>query len=164
MSQSMAVDFELDRYTRQVEVQENSHNHPPKILVIDDEPMLRSAYRRMLRQRYDVSVAESGVSALQQINAYPHFDVVLCDFQMPDMNGKKVYELIQSIAPECAERVLFCTGGIIDTYSLDFLQSIGNRVLEKPCTCQQLLNAVEAVMQRAQQRRCRSSRLVDSGF
>lgn len=164
MSQSMAVDFELDRYTGHVEVQENSQNNPPKILVIDDEPMLRSAYRRMLRPRFEVYVADSGASALQRIEEFPDFDVVICDFQMPDMNGKKVYESICKIAAASADRVLFCTGGAIDSYSSNFLQSIGNLVLEKPCTCQQLLSAVDSVIQRSRKFHSDPTRLADTGL
>ncbi len=68
------------------------------VLVVDDEPFVRNLALKML-ERLGVSrldSAESGRVALAKIeDAASHFDVVLCDLKMPDLDG---IEFIRGIA------------------------------------------------------------------
>lgn len=64
-----------------------------RILVVDDEPTFRGLIATRLRERYDVTEAESGKAALELL-ACTEFDLVLTDINMPEMMG---YELIAEI-------------------------------------------------------------------
>jgi PAS domain S-box-containing protein len=58
-----------------------------KILVVDDEPHIRSLLRQELESAgYQVQEAENGIEALQQIKAHPP-DLIILDVMMPTMNG-----------------------------------------------------------------------------
>ena len=61
-----------------------------KILVVDDSKAMRMIVKRTLRQagfeNHIVEEAGNGVEALQMITASPP-DMVLCDWNMPEMNG-----------------------------------------------------------------------------
>src|SRR6185295_1309014 len=57
-----------------------------QILVVDDEPMISSAVRRILGREHDV-VATDAMGALKAIEGGRRFDVILCDVMMPDMSG-----------------------------------------------------------------------------
>jgi CheY-like chemotaxis protein len=57
-----------------------------RVLVIDDEPMVRQILVDLLRSHHDVEMAESGEAALALI-ARDSFDVILCDVMMPGVNG-----------------------------------------------------------------------------
>ena len=61
-----------------------------KILVVDDSRAMRMIVKRTLRQagfnNIDVSEADNGRTALQQIQASPPH-LILCDWNMPEMNG-----------------------------------------------------------------------------
>ena len=49
----------------------------PRLLLVDDEPMLQFTLRLMLEEFFEVEVADSGHQAQTVIDAQPHFDVVL---------------------------------------------------------------------------------------
>ena len=67
-----------------------------KILVVDDNEMNRDMLsRRLQRQKYDVDVAENGVSAIEMMRGAP-YDLVLLDIMMPKMNGYEVLETVKA--------------------------------------------------------------------
>lgn len=60
---------------------------PERILIVDDEENIRKLYAEELRaDGYEVSVADSGDSALKSIQAEPP-DLVVLDIEMPDVDG-----------------------------------------------------------------------------
>jgi DNA-binding NtrC family response regulator len=63
-----------------------------KILVIDDEPGIRSLCSEVLRRvGYDVEVADSGEAGLATARE-KHFDLVLSDINLPGIDGLQVVE------------------------------------------------------------------------
>jgi two-component system, OmpR family, response regulator len=60
---------------------------PPTILVVDDDPHIRTLLDRVLtRAGYDVAQAEDGLAALAQVAAHAP-DLILTDVQMPRLDG-----------------------------------------------------------------------------
>ncbi len=102
-----------------------------RLLVIDDEPYILASIRRALR-RYDVVVADSGVSALERLRAGEGFDLVLCDLVMGHVSGVDVYRWIQAERPEMIERMIFMTAGAFTGQAREFLATVDNPVLHKP--------------------------------
>ena len=66
-----------------------------KILVVDDSTVMRKMVMRALRQAghggHDYSEAANGKEALEQISKESP-DLVLCDWNMPEMTGIEVLE------------------------------------------------------------------------
>ncbi len=61
---------------------------PPRILVIDDSVTLRQTLAGQLRQAgLQVTTAEDGQDALDQLRHNADFDGILCDIEMPRLNG-----------------------------------------------------------------------------
>ncbi|QEE48300.1 response regulator transcription factor [Flavobacterium alkalisoli] len=61
-----------------------------KLLIVEDEPQLLSVIRKGLSEKnYDVSAAMDGTTALEMINDN-HFDVVVLDLMLPDINGIEI--------------------------------------------------------------------------
>src|SRR5262245_32654766 len=71
-----------------------------RILVIDDEPLLGRTLSFMLEERHDVVVIASGREALGRLEQDTDFDLVLCDLDMPEVNGQVVYETVTRSHPE----------------------------------------------------------------
>jgi len=69
-----------------------------KILVVEDEEQLQRMLKSTLIQAgYDVTIARSGLEALQQMIQHD-FGVVLLDLGLPDMDGKEVIEQARAIS------------------------------------------------------------------
>ncbi len=72
----------------------------PRILVVDDEPMVRSLVQDVLEaEGYEVAVAEDGFAALAHLQAATPDslpDCVVLDVMMPGMDGYAVLQRIRS--------------------------------------------------------------------
>jgi CheY-like chemotaxis protein len=72
----------------------------PSVLVVDDEPAIRTTLRLILElEGYAVRLASSGAQALEQVEATPP-RVVLLDVQMTGMDGWQTLPRLKALAPE----------------------------------------------------------------
>ena len=79
-----------------------------KILVIDDEAIVRVSCQRVLTpEGYDVIVTSKGSDAIEILEK-DKFDLVLTDLKMPDMDGLEVLKKIKSRWPDMI--VIILTG------------------------------------------------------
>jgi DNA-binding NarL/FixJ family response regulator len=73
-----------------------------RILVVDDNPSVRRYLRAILEQQHSWKVcgeARTGAEALQQVlESAP--DLVVLDYQMPDLNGVDVARQISELSPK----------------------------------------------------------------
>ncbi len=73
-----------------------------RILVADDNPAVRNFLRSLLEQQSTWRVCDqvpTGAEALQRVQENPP-DMILLDFQMPDLNGIEVARRIVKLYPE----------------------------------------------------------------
>lgn len=66
----------------------------PRVMVVDDRPANRLAFRAVLDSEYSVSLAESGADALALAQS-EMFDVILIDVRMPGMDGFETAEFLR---------------------------------------------------------------------
>jgi two-component system chemotaxis response regulator CheY len=70
-----------------------------KILVVDDSKVMRAIVRRTLRQAgfggHDVQEASNGKEGLDLVKSFVP-DVILCDWNMPEMNGIDMLRTLRS--------------------------------------------------------------------
>jgi PAS domain S-box-containing protein len=117
-----------------------------RILVVEDEPMLRDLARRALtRKGYDVVVVTDGASALRLLEGdTPRFDLVLTDVVMPKLNGKELADRVWSRFPGLP--VLFMTGYSPQDVLKRGLVVAGASFIQKPFTPEGLVEAVERLL------------------
>ncbi|TNF35458.1 MAG: response regulator [Deltaproteobacteria bacterium] len=103
------------------------HRDNLRVLVVDDEASVAFFLARILRP-WHVTVASDGHAALRQIteNAW---DVILCDYSLPGMDGADLYA---AASPDQRHRFLFMTGGAFTAESEAFLDSCHEPPLYKP--------------------------------
>ncbi len=81
-----------------------------RILIVDDEDMVRNYVRRALSSRgWEVTEASNGLAALDLVKAGT-FDALICDLKMPDMRGEEVIKNVRASRPEM--RVIVITGSV----------------------------------------------------
>jgi len=72
---------------------------PASLLLVDDEPGILSALRRLLRPAgYTIHTAESGAAGLEILEREP-VDLVISDMRMPQMNGAQFLEQVRARSP-----------------------------------------------------------------
>lgn len=71
-----------------------------KVLLVDDEMLVRAGTAIMLDELgHYVTEASSGKQALEILMQHPHFDLIITDFRMPEMDGTVLISESRKIAP-----------------------------------------------------------------
>ena len=102
-----------------------------RVLVVDDEPLLASATRRLLARVHEVEVVYCGLAALDRVRR-EFFDAIVCDVMMPRMGGIELHARLLQLAPAQADRMIFLTGGVFDEAAERFLQAHHCWCMDKP--------------------------------
>lgn len=110
-----------------------SLNYRPKVLVVDDEPAIRSIVKRTLEiQLYaEVMIAQNGEEASKLIEQNS-FHLIISDMQMPIMTGLDLYRWIQINAPHLTEHFFIISGDLGSSAAADELHRYRIQVLKKP--------------------------------
>lgn len=80
-----------------------------KVLLVDDSLAMRENMRELLKRDYEISLAESGVSALRAMTLSQP-DMVLLDYDMPIVDGKQILLMMKSEDAFADIPVVFLTG------------------------------------------------------
>ena len=111
---------------------------PPKLLCVDDNLGARQFYQRILEAHgYKVLLAESGEQALQLLRKQV-VAAVVCDYEMPGMNGGELAAEIKRSRPRMPVMLISGHESVLD----DPPQSV-DCTLEKGVPLNRLLEAVE---------------------
>jgi CheY-like chemotaxis protein len=113
-----------------------------RVLVVDDEPLVRRMLAHALQGEHEVSTCSDGREALELLARDHAFDVILCDVNMPRMSGREMYQALRERQPDVAERVVFSSGGSTDEETAAFLAEVANEQLSKPITLHALRSLV----------------------
>ncbi len=119
-----------------------------KILVIDDEAIVRtSCERTLVPEGYDVRLATNGRDGISFMEK-EQFSLVLLDLKMPDMDGIEVLHKINTAWPET--KVIMVTGYSTVETAVQALRLGAYNFIEKPFTPDTLIAAVKEVFEKAQ--------------
>ncbi|MCI8628787.1 MAG: response regulator [Firmicutes bacterium] len=80
----------------------------PKVLVVDDSITIRHGMKELLSKDYDVSLVQSGLSAIQMIILNKP-DLVLLDYEMPVCDGQQILAMLRSEKEFADTPVVFLT-------------------------------------------------------
>lgn len=124
------------------------HAQPCRILVVDDEAEVAETLKEILMAggRRQVEVAEGGRMALAKL-ADDHFDLVVTDLVMPDLDGPALYREIKAKYPALAASIVFVTGDTLSHAARTFLDEADRPVIEKPFTPQEVRQVVDACLE-----------------
>ena len=121
-----------------------------KILLVDDDKALRSSLADQLRlhEEFDPVEAATAAEALSAVRA-GHFDVVLLDVGLPDMDGREVCKVMRRGGVVCPIVMLTAADGDADT--ILGLEAGANDYVTKPFRLSVLLARVRAHLRQHEQ-------------
>jgi excisionase family DNA binding protein len=108
--------------------------HMPKILVVDDDILVRLSLAQLLqRHGFEIVAVSSGKEALAAVEGQT-FDLVISDYRMPEMNGAETLGAIQKVmqARKKNMRAIFLTAYADDAVRAQARQIGVRTVVEKP--------------------------------
>ena len=103
-----------------------------RILFVDDEPLILSGLRRMLRpyhKEWDMTFVDSGEKALATLDEDP-FDLVISDVRMPGMDGIELLARVRDSHPDLIRIILSGHSDHVDTLRST---TVAHQYLAKPC-------------------------------
>ncbi|HAM35389.1 MAG TPA: hypothetical protein DEB40_10260 [Elusimicrobia bacterium] len=110
---------------------------PEKILVVDDQLSMRLTLRGILvKKGYDVTVAEDGARALEQIQK-DNYRVIFMDIRMPGMNGVQTFLEMKKTRPNAT--VIMMTAHALEDEIKTALREGAYTVLHKPFEMDRML-------------------------
>lgn len=117
----------------------------PVVLVVDDEPPIRVAARRMLEMDgYTVIEAEDGAKAVTMLEDNRVVDVLMADLEMPELKGDEMARQLRAKRPDL--KVLYVTGHVDTLFRERPLLWEGEAFLEKPFTFEGLIEAMSLLL------------------
>jgi PAS domain S-box-containing protein len=116
-----------------------------RVLLVDDEPLVLSALRRLLARDHDVAVASGGREALDRLRSGARYDAVVCDMMMPDLSGIDLHGAVAELDAAQASRMVFMTGGAFTPDACAFLDRVPNPRVGKPFDPAEIAAALRAV-------------------
>jgi len=119
-----------------------------KILIVDDEELLREGCRRLLEMSgYTVRTAGEADSGLR-LAAADAFEIAFVDFRMPGMSGIDFIRRMQEISP--ATDVVMMTGYASIEMAVEAMKNGARDYVAKPFEAEQILEIVRKLLQNRQ--------------
>ncbi|MBM4446818.1 MAG: PAS domain S-box protein [Chloroflexi bacterium] len=117
-----------------------------KILVVDDEPVVRRLLSQVLTEEgHEVEATDDGKDALNRIKSN-RYNLILLDIKLPGMSGSELYERIKEIAESLAQRVVFITGDVIGVDTEAFIARTGVPYIHKPFDVKKLSTEIKRLL------------------
>lgn len=102
---------EIENYLKAKEAEQKKIRNKKKILVVDDSSTMLKAMQMLLGEEYDVSVSNSGMSAISNLTLNRP-DLILLDYEMPVCDGKLILEMLRAEKDFANIAVIFLTGRV----------------------------------------------------
>ena len=115
-----------------------------RVLIVDDEPLIRETLAEYLTQEgFAVTVCATGADALARAAERRH-DVVLCDVQLPDVDGLELLDRLLKISPDSS--VLLITAYATVENAIQAFQRGAHDYLMKPLLLDEVAGKVRRLL------------------
>lgn len=118
----------------------------PRVLIVDDEPEIRSLCKHLLTAHgMEIEEASDGEAAIERVSKRP-FDLVLLDVNMPGMTGIDCLEKLRELAQSEHMKIIMCSGQASPDEMSAMLLKGADDYLAKPFSVVQFLGRVRTAL------------------
>ncbi|MEV6522997.1 response regulator transcription factor [Longispora sp. NPDC051575] len=123
----------------------NSGQLPVRVLLVDDQPLLRTGFRMVLGAESDLDIVGEAGDGAEAVDLARRLlpDVVLMDIRMPRMDGVAATKAI--VDARLPVRVLILTTFDLDEYVVSALRAGASGFLAKDVPAEDLVSAIRTV-------------------
>ncbi len=119
-----------------------SKQYPLRILVAEDNPVNQKWIKKILNKiGYECEIVENGKVVLERVS-HDHFDLILMDVQMPEMDGMEATRMIR-VCLETQPVIIAMTANVMQGDREECMQSGMNDYISKPVELNELLCMLE---------------------
>jgi CheY-like chemotaxis protein len=117
-----------------------------RVLVADDEPVVRAMLQRMLRRRgFSVEMAVDGEVAMSLVETR-RYDLLFCDVKLPKMGGLALYARISDRYPSAVRGFVFVSSDRLDADSQTFIDRTRIPLLSNPFSADRLDDLINRLL------------------
>ncbi len=121
-------------------------NHEQKILIVDDEPMIRRLLHvKLSRQGYRCEETGNAVEALEKMRTYPA-DLIMLDMKMPGMSGMDLLSELKASYPNTA--VIMATAVAEANLAIQCMRLGADDYITKPFNLDEVVLNVEKTLEK----------------
>lgn len=126
---------------------------PSRILLVEDDAMVRKMLARFLEPRYAIAHAGNGREALELLKQEQEIDLILTDVRMPIMDGLQLVRAVKRVRPHVP--IVVMTGLGTEETAIEALRAGATNYLKKPFRNNELDLVVRKSLELGQARRGR---------
>jgi PAS domain S-box-containing protein len=128
------------------ELEESQEAAKARILVVDDEPVIRDFLSHVLTDEgHEVETVDNAEDALEKVET-ERYSLILLDIKMPGMSGIELYNHFKKTAQSLARRVVFITGDVMGADTTAFLSRTKAPRIDKPFDAEQLKKEIKRIL------------------
>ncbi len=138
MLEKPIIDYVIKRNLNEIQyvidlVKRLRDNFDKKVLVVDDSKTSRLLISSLLERHYlNVDTASTGAEALELINSNQDYDLVIADFNMPEMNGPELIVKIRNTYSRNELPIIGISTTGSGTISVQLLKAGANDFISRP--------------------------------
>ena len=115
-----------------------------RIMVVDDNKLnLRVADKLLRTYNFDVTLVESGLSCIELLKKKQHFDLILLDHMMPDLNGIETIRIIKKMDDYKSLPIIVMTANAVSEVKELYIKEGFSGYLSKPIDSKKLNGLIE---------------------
>jgi DNA-binding response OmpR family regulator len=118
-------------------------------LVVEDEPTVAHLIADVLAEEgcsvETVLDSRAGLDLLQ----HRSYDLLICDLQLPHLDGRDIYRELLRMGSPLAHRLVFVTGDMLLPTTIEFLENCNLPCLPKPFLVEELKDIVRGALERS---------------
>jgi DNA-binding NtrC family response regulator len=138
-------------------IDRRAENSPSMILLVDDDPDIRSLTRTFLEHEgYSVFSSGDAGRAAQIFRSVPQIDLLVTDLYMPGRSGMDLGLELKKVRSEL--QVLLISGGLVGGEQTAKMQQEGWSFLAKPFRLTELLSTVHRILAPVEAKRWREAK------
>ena len=121
------------------------------VLIVDDAPFIRDLVKKALRSHFPGLQIEEAINGrkAQQVLSRASFDLILCDWEMPEMSGLELLQWFRGQPDKAGVPFVMVTSRGDKENVVEAIQAGVSDYVGKPFTSEQLIAKVKKALQRA---------------